>query len=182
MYIETRILLVISLVINFLIIILILFYFMSDSEGIFKGSSFYLSVNNSDDANDSGSRGIRNNNPLNIRNSFKNNWLGESGEKVDPDFEEFVSVEFGFRAGYKTLMTYRDKYKIKTIEGIIKRFSPPNENNTENIIKKISEMTGIPRSETIDNDEYIILIQKMAVIESGHLFDIEVIKKGINIK
>ncbi|MFY2507504.1 structural protein P5 [Vibrio pectenicida] len=180
-YIEIKILLSISLFFNFLIFILISFYFINDSEVYFKSSGLFVSVDNYDNANGIGSRGIRNNNPLNIRNSNKNKWLGEVKKKRDSEFEEFVSVEFGFRAGYKTLMTYRKKYDIKTIEGIVKRFSPPNENNTESIINKISIMTGIPRNESIGKDEYIILIQKMAVIESGHLFNIELIKKGISI-
>jgi hypothetical protein len=40
-------------------------------------------------------RGIRNNNPLNIR--IGNTWLGERPEPTDHDFEEFVSMEYGLR-------------------------------------------------------------------------------------
>ncbi|NOH73438.1 hypothetical protein F0225_19190, partial [Vibrio pectenicida] len=154
-YIEIKILISISLFFNFLIFILISFYFINDSEVYFKNSGLFVSVDNyaNANANANSSRGIRNNNPLNIGNSNKNRWLGEVKKKRDSEFEEFVSVEFGFRAGYKTLMTYRNKYDIKTIEGIVKRFSPPNENNTENIINQISIMTGIPRNESIGKDE-----------------------------
>ena len=38
-------------------------------------------------------RGIRNNNPLNIR--IGNQWLGERPCPNDPSFEQFVSMECG---------------------------------------------------------------------------------------
>ena len=42
-------------------------------------------------------RGIRNNNPLNIR--IGNQWLGERANPNDPAFEQFVAMEYGIRAG-----------------------------------------------------------------------------------
>ncbi len=47
-------------------------------------------------------------------------------------------------------MTYRTKYNIKTIDGIIRKFSPTNENNTEGIIIKLSNMTGIEKHKVLN--------------------------------
>ncbi|WP_367191066.1 structural protein P5 [Aliivibrio fischeri] len=130
------------------------------------------------------SRGLRNNNPLNIRNSFSNKWLGEVkiSQKKDSDFEEFINIRYGFRAAYKVLMTYRTEYNIKTIDGIIRKFSPTNENNTEEIIIKLSNMTGIEKHKVISGYDYINLIHKMTIIESGYKFPISLIEESILIK
>ena len=127
-------------------------------------------------------RGIRNNNPLNIRYVSKTKWLGAVKTKEDTEFEEFTDVHYGFRAAYITLMTYREKYNLNTINGIIHRFSPSNENNTVNIIKQLEYMTGFDKDETLNKDDYIILIQKMAIIESGYKFPLSLIKESISIK
>lgn len=76
-------------------------------------------------------RGLRNNNPGNIRHG--NSWKGEIMGK-DNAFETFEFVEWGIRAIYVTLNTYRTKYKCTTVEQIINRWAPPSENNTKNYV------------------------------------------------
>lgn len=76
-------------------------------------------------------RGFRNNNPGNIRHG--NAWKGEV-QGADSAFETFEFVEFGIRAIYVLMQTYRTKYKALTVEQIIKRWAPPIENNTKNYI------------------------------------------------
>ena len=49
-------------------------------------------------------RGIRNNNPLNIRKG--NNWQGEISPQSDKEFEQFESMTMGVRAGMKILRNY----------------------------------------------------------------------------
>lgn len=125
-------------------------------------------------------RGVRNNNPLNIKYSKFNNWLGKIyNNKKDFDFEEFVDVIYGFRAGYKILITYREKYNAKTIEDIMYRFSPPNENNTEDIITKMEYEMGVKRDSYICLSSYPALLQNMALIESGYLYPISIIEKSL---
>lgn len=79
-------------------------------------------------------RGLRNNNPGNIRHG--NDW---KGEKVGDDkaFETFTSVEYGIRAIYKLLQTYSDKYNAKSIHDAITRFAPASENNTNGYINHV---------------------------------------------
>ncbi len=76
-------------------------------------------------------RGFRNNNPGNIRHG--NAWKGEV-QGNDAAFESFEFVEYGIRAIYVLMNTYRTKYKALTVESIIQRWAPPSENNTKNYI------------------------------------------------
>lgn len=77
-------------------------------------------------------RGIRNNNPLNIRRT-QSKWLGEvdslKGQR-DAAFCQFSSLVYGYRAAGKLLQTYQTKYKLYVLNQIIGRWAPPCENNT----------------------------------------------------
>ena len=89
------------------------------------------------------SRGIRNNNPLNIRKSA-DKWQGLSTLQEDREFFKFVSMEYGWRAAFVILCrTYYGKYKLKTIRDIVTRWAPPKENNTPAYIRHVSDYTGI---------------------------------------
>lgn len=86
-------------------------------------------------------RGIKNNNPANIRRGSA--WKGLVPFLVDPQnqqrvydksFCQFVKVEYGIRALIVLLRTYCYKYKLCTIETIIHRFAPPSENRTSSYI------------------------------------------------
>ena len=50
-------------------------------------------------------RGIRNNNPLNIRHSA-DQWQGARAQQTDPSFVQFESMAYGYRAAWKVLETY----------------------------------------------------------------------------
>ena len=94
-------------------------------------------------------RGIRNNNPLNIRRS-KDQWKGLAEVQNDLTFVQFKSLEWGWRAAFHLLTrTYYHKYRLFTIRGIVSRWAPANENNTSAYIENVSRLTGI------DPDEYI---------------------------
>lgn len=75
-------------------------------------------------------RGLRNNNPFNIRKS-KSRWLGKiKGD--DKDFETFDCLEHGYRAGLILLANYYKKYKLHSYRTILQRFAPITENNLAN--------------------------------------------------
>ena len=59
-------------------------------------------------------RGIRNNNPGNIRHGEK--WEGLSDKQTDSSFCIFVSPEYGIRALAKVLLTYYKKYQLNTVK------------------------------------------------------------------
>lgn len=50
-------------------------------------------------------RGLRNNNPGNIRLS-KDKWQGLRERQEDKEFFQFVSIEWGYRALMRTLQNY----------------------------------------------------------------------------
>lgn len=127
-------------------------------------------------------RNVRNNNPLNIRIS-SDNWVGSSGD--DGEFVKFETPEYGFRAAYKTLLTYRAKHGLDTVEGIINRWAPvEDDNHTENYIDFVHSRLGTSRSLIFDDeiplDKYPQLILAMADFEGAKgAYSIEQVKQGI---
>jgi hypothetical protein len=96
------------------------------------------------------SRGIRNNNPGNIR--WGDEWKGlvPEAQRTDKSFCQFKAPEFGIRAMIIILRNYQSKYGLKTITGIIKRWAPPNENDTQAYIRSLAQATGNDADKPID--------------------------------
>ena len=118
------------------------------------------------------SRGIRNNNPLNIRRS-KDQWKGMAEAQTDGAFVQFKSMEWGWRAAFCLLTrTYYHKYRLYTIRSIVSKWAPASENNTEAYIQNVSKLTGIPPDEPlgIPSDQpsrWLMLGAAMAIQECG---------------
>ena len=91
-------------------------------------------------------RGIRNNNPGNIVAGDK--WLGRIG--TDGKYVKFKSSVYGIRAIGKVINTYEKRYKINTVKGIITRWAPPSENNTQRYIKFVCSETGLKPTEKLN--------------------------------
>ena len=92
-------------------------------------------------------RGVRNNNPGNIERGT-DKWKGMVGD--DGRFITFKSAPYGIRAMGIILKNYKKLYGLDTIEGIINRWAPPSENNTESYIKSVEQKTGIKRNQKIN--------------------------------
>ena len=88
-------------------------------------------------------RGLRNNNPGNIRRS-SDRWLGLAPVQTDPDFFQFTSIEWGYRALIKTLQNYRRKHGLQTIKEMITRWAPANENNTASYVRSVCQEMQVP--------------------------------------
>ena len=117
-------------------------------------------------------RGIRNNNQLNVR--VGNNWLGEVANPTDNVFEQFQTMYYGCRAAFIILRTYIVRHKIKTIDGIIRRWAPSNENNTEAYILHVCRVTGMGSKDKLaflDHDRMIKLFNAMCLVECGQTVD-----------
>lgn len=84
-------------------------------------------------------RGIRNNNPGNIRRTSGIHYVGLSVTQEDPDFFQFVSMTYGIRALMLCLMAYQKEHGCKTIREFITRWAPPNENNTEAYVTQVAK-------------------------------------------
>ena len=101
------------------------------------------------------SRGIRNNNPLNIRRS-KDQWQGMKKTQSDSSFCQFETFE----------------YRLYTIRGIVQRWAPPGENNTEAYIRNVSRLTGISADEPLGIPSehparWMLVGAAMAIQENG---------------
>jgi len=95
-------------------------------------------------------RGIRNNNPLNIRRTAKDQWQGLRAQQTDASFCQFESLEFGWRAAFYLLTrTYYHKYRLFTIRAIINKWAPPNENLTATYIQNVCQLAKIGPDEPI---------------------------------
>ena len=117
-------------------------------------------------------RGIRNNNPLNIRRSG-DKWQGLRVLQEDREFFQFSEMKWGWRAAFRLLChTYYGKYKLRTIRAIITRWAPPKENNTEAYIRCVTDRIGIgPDKELGDPQthptQWMMIGIEMAIVENG---------------
>lgn len=114
-------------------------------------------------------RGLRNNNPGNIRQSSVR-YTGEVQPSKDGAFKQFQSMEFGYRAMFVLLHTYARKHGINTIEGMISRYAPATENHTQKYIDAVSEWSGVPSTShlTTTNAEVMIpIVAAMSRVENG---------------
>lgn len=118
-------------------------------------------------------RGIRNNNPGNIR--WGDDWKGlvPQAQRTDKDFCQFYDVKWGIRALVKVLLNYRKRpgmpgvgnSGIDTVREIISRWAPPNENNTEAYIQSVAKACGVRPNDVIDlTDKNLMLSMVKAII------------------
>ena len=110
-------------------------------------------------------RGFRNNNPGNIKKGSK--WIGLSFLQSDKHFCKFQSIEYGIRAIFKILETYRRKHGINTMASMIYRWAPPSENNTVSYINIVKKRTNINPDELLSIIEYPKIVEAIIFMENG---------------
>lgn len=93
-------------------------------------------------------RGIRNNNPGNIRRSAIP-WEGKIAGS-DAEFETFATPEHGVRALERNLSTYQSKYGLDTPREIINRWAPPTENDTSSYVNAVATALGVGPDDPIN--------------------------------
>lgn len=132
-------------------------------------------------------RGIRNNNPLNIRKG--NNWKGERPHQTDKAFEEFETMEYGIRAGFKLLRNYISGYGGKTkpfntVEKIISKWAPITENATGKYIDFVCRDAGVSRYQKIDfrdRPTMVAIVDAMIFVECGQRVSRDVIQSAYDL-
>ena len=132
-------------------------------------------------------RGLRNNNPLNIRKGSK--WVGERATQTDHSFEQFESMTYGVRAGFIILRQYMTGYnglteKFNTIDKMISRWAPRSENNTQAYIDHVSKLTGIPphRLLSFGQKNYMVaIVDAMIRVECGQPIDRSIIESAYDL-
>lgn len=125
-------------------------------------------------------RGIRNNNPLNIRRSA-DRWEGAAETQTDPDFVQFESMAHGYRAAWKILDTYCLHFKRQSlpynVRNIIARWAPPSENDTDAYLRAVLLLSGLGGRENIPRPcrsrnfrplrRAVLLLAAMTCVECG---------------
>lgn len=129
-------------------------------------------------------RGLRNNNPLNIRYVAKNRWQGKvlAAYKKDDEFEEFVTMYWGYRAAFILIFNYMNKYGRKTINDIISTWAPAHDGNATGwYIEEVAERIGIPSDQQLsftDGKTMMQLVQEMTRVECGRFIELPPIAHG----
>ena len=114
------------------------------------------------------SRGMSNCNPGNIRRS-RTRYKGEVRPSRDPEFKQFASLEWGYRAIFVLLHTYRVRYGLGSLDGMIARWAPPSENSTELYVAAVCGRSGLRPDERISvaGPQIGRLVAAMARQETG---------------
>lgn len=132
-------------------------------------------------------RGIRNNNPLNIRKG--NSWIGERYPQVDREFEEFQTLEYGIRAAFKLMRNYITGFsgrsvKYNTIRKLIRRWAPPTENATQRYIDFVCKEVDKDQNEVIffsDRKLMVMICRAMAFVECGQWIEVAKFESGYDL-
>lgn len=130
-------------------------------------------------------RGIRNNNPGNIRHGA--NWLrlNPNGRNIDSAFCVFTTPVYGIRALAKVLVNYKRIHGLNTVRQIVSRYAPPNENQTTAYIQSVAKQLGVYPDTVIDIEERGVLtvfIKAVIRMENGiQPYSDELIQQGIEL-
>lgn len=110
-------------------------------------------------------RGIRNNNPGNIKTGIM--WQGAAGD--DGTFIIFADDTWGLRAMATDLSNKISKDGLNTINLIISAYAPPSENDTQSYIDAVSSDTGFGPDDvlTLDQPTLHALIRAIVNHENG---------------
>lgn len=115
-------------------------------------------------------RGLRNNNPLNIRISGTP-WQGKVSPNTDGAFEQFTSLELGVRAALVNIRTYIKRDRINTVQAIISRWAPSSDGNNVkayiDVVCNRSRLTATERLQYNDKNKLCRLVWAMAFVECG---------------
>lgn len=129
-------------------------------------------------------RGIRNNNPGNLRHG--NDWQGLKRFQLDADFCQFTSAHFGIRALFRVLMNYQRKHRLMTIRKMIYRWAPPIENETDAYVDSVAKYVGVDADKELDicdptnRHSAIALVHAIIRHENGQQpYTVEEISKAI---
>lgn len=125
-------------------------------------------------------RGLRNNNPGNIRKGGVP-YQGEIVPSKDDAFRQFTTMAYGYRAMFVVLHTYQRKYGISTIADMIIRYAPAIENHTTEYIRAVAEASGVPatsRITTTNGDVMIPIVSAMSKVENGVSADMREVEQG----
>jgi hypothetical protein len=113
-------------------------------------------------------RGLRNNNPMNLRYVAAIDWVGQTGQD-NAGYAIFDTAENGVRAGMINLRTGFERYNANTVRKIITRWAPAHENPTSSYIDYVGRTLSVgPDMALLFNREIIVPLSRSIVqFENG---------------
>ena len=125
-------------------------------------------------------RGIRNNNAGNIRANRADTWDGQTGID-DAGFAIFKSPEWGVRALGKLLLNYEKLHGLNTVAGIIGRYAPTNENDTDSYINSVAKKIGLDSHTSFIVADYLPELMNAIIRHENGInpYSDELIKNGL---
>lgn len=126
-------------------------------------------------------RGIRNNNPGNIRHS-SSKWQGMAVQQTDTNFVQFVAPEYGIRALAKLLGNYYTRDGLNTVRQIISKYAPSSENNTDAYASAVARSLGVTPDVVISVPQHMTaLVEAIIRHENGQQpYQIAQIQTGVS--
>lgn len=144
-------------------------------------------------------RGIINNNPLNIRRGSR--WIGLKSIQLDKSFCQFESDIYGIRAALVCLRTYHYKYRCNTLREVISRWAPASDGNNVNnyiyliqmhfkatlsiddVYRYIGEEFNVNKWFNPQSPMPIIyhLLAAMAVVESNYILTLDKFEQAVKL-
>ncbi|HWY24438.1 MAG TPA: hypothetical protein VNX47_05930 [Nevskia sp.] len=116
-------------------------------------------------------RGLRNNNPGNLRYNPNIQWQGQIGQDA-AGFALFDSPFHGLRALSLNLVNQQNQDGLGTVSQIITKFAPPSENDTASYIANVSASMGVGPNDMLNlNDPQVLQSLTSAVVtqENGSM-------------
>jgi hypothetical protein len=126
-------------------------------KGLVKG---YTSLDFAPGSPEAQARGLRNNNPGNLR------YKGQAGASNAGGFAQFKSMADGIRAASKQIDLYM-KRGLNTISKIISTYAPSSENDTDAYIKDVSKRLGKSADAPLTDNDKAQLLAAIFAHESG---------------
>lgn len=125
---------------------------------------------------------VRLNNPGNIVRS-DTQWAGLAPQQQHDRFATFATPEDGIRAARDNILAYRDKHGLNTVEGIVSRWAPPNENNTPAYIASVAKALGVDPKAPLNLDDPQVQAGLVAAIArqegGGATYTPEVVQRAL---
>lgn len=85
----------------------------------------------------------------------------------DTGFQSFPTDEAGLAAMARQIRLYQNRDKLNTIEGIITKYAPPNENNTRAYIGDVSQKTGFGAGQQLNVNDPETMARLIAAMVSN---------------
>ncbi len=114
-------------------------------------------------------RGIRNNNPGNIRYDSHSFWDGLSNPPSDGVFCVFMDAKYGIRVMFKLLLAYQQRHNLRTVRAMIDRWAPPVENDTHAYVEYVARGMGFDPDKqfTFNGQLAVLMVEAMIRMENG---------------